>query len=65
MQSCGFNGFQDTRKCRLEIISLATGLPMLVFLACRARDGWSLRCSNFLLAFLMVSLNSLSSGSMK
>ena len=63
--SCGFTGFQDTRKFRLEIISLATGLPLLTFLACLARHGGSHWCLQFLLAFLMVSLNSLSSGSMK
>ena len=30
--SCGFNGFQDRCKFRLEIHSLAAGLPMLFFL---------------------------------
>ena len=56
--SCGFTGFQDTRKFRLEITSLATGLSILAFLACLA-------VFQIFLAFLMVALNSLSSGSMK
>ena len=33
----GFTHFQDTRKFRLEIISLATGLSILAFLACLER----------------------------
>ena len=45
--SCGFISFQHTRKFRLEIISLATGLTMLVFLACLARHGWSHWCFQF------------------
>ena len=35
-------------KFRLEIISLATGLPMLAFLACLARHGGSHWCFQFL-----------------
>ena len=42
----------------IEIIALTTGLPMLALLACLAKH-------NLLRAFLVVSLNSLSSGSMK
>ena len=38
---CGFTGFQDTRKFRPELISVATGLTMLTCLACLARHSRS------------------------
>ena len=45
-------GFQDTRKFRLEIISLATGLPMLDLLACLARHSRRHRHFQFLSSIL-------------
>ena len=45
--SCGFAGFQDTRKFRFEITSLATGLTILAFLACLAKHSGSHWCFHF------------------
>ena len=47
-QSCEFTGFQDTRNFWFEIIGLATGLSMLILLACFARHSGSDWCFQFL-----------------
>ena len=63
-QSLGFHCFQDTRKFWLVIIILATGGPVPAICPF-SRLARAAGTSNFCPAFLMISLNSISSGSMK
>ena len=60
--SCGFNSFQNTRKFCFNYVGCTT--PTIFFIILQGIAG-ATDVSNFLRAFLMVSLNSLSSGSIK
>ena len=60
-QFCGFTGFQNTRKFWFDLIGFTTGRSMLTLLVVLQGKAGTICISNFLRAFLMVFLNSLSS----
>ena len=47
-QSCGFTGFQETRKFWFEIVGLTTGPSILTLLACLAMQSGSQWCFQIL-----------------
>ena len=64
-QSCGFTGFQNTRKFWFDLIGFTTGRTMLTVLACLARHGGSHWRFQFLASILDVFFEFLVLRSMK
>ena len=51
-QSCGFTGFQNTRKFEFHLIEFTTGRSMQTVLACLARHSGDQCCFHFLASIL-------------